>query len=123
MTKKFLIHFGILIASGILIIVLLKRGVPQAILTATGDQFAPDDSMPSEGLANTTAINQVPGVNQTYNLPNAPTVQQPSADATYLTPDQVEATLAPQASQQVNNILSVGADYAEFVPTSQTLEG
>ena len=122
MNKKFLIHFGILIASGILIIFLLKRGIPQTVLTAVGDEF-PTPGNPSEGLANTTVQNQEPGVNQTYNLPNTPTAQQPSSDAQYLTPDQLDATLAPQVPQQVNNILSVGADYAEFVPTSQAQEG
>jgi len=114
------IHFVLLIVSGVLIIILLKRGIPGFAAEIAGDSEK-DETTPGPGYS-AEVVNETPGVNQTYNLPNPPTVNEPDANADYLSPVQLEAALAPQAESTVQNVLSVGADYSEFVPASQAYD-
>lgn len=115
-------HIGLLLAAGLVVIYLLYKGVPQKVLSQIGDDEL-NPSSPAEGQANTSVVNTTPGVNQTYNVPNPPQAAPPSSDAEYLTSAQVELQLQPQTGVQLENIQSVGADFSEFVPTSQLLEG
>lgn len=116
-------HVGLLIAAGILAIYLLHRGIPQKFFAATGDGEPSSAPNPPGGLANATVQNEVPGANQTYNLPNTPDAQPAGSSAEYLAPGQVELVLAPAAQSSLQNTFSVGADYAEFIPAPNSLQG
>lgn len=120
--KKFW-HIGLLLSAGVLVIILLQRsGYGLKVSAAVGDNES-DPQPPAEGVVNASVVNTSPGVNQTYNIPNPPMAGEVSSDASYLTPAQLEASLSTQSNSVVQNILSVGADYSEFVPTSEALQG
>lgn len=113
--KELIFQFAFTVAAGIFAIYLWKAGIPGKISAAIGDNEQ-DETSPIPAAPATDVVNEVPGANQTYNLPNQPVVTQPASDADYLSQDQVNAALAPQAQSTIQNVLSVGADYSEFVP-------
>jgi hypothetical protein len=121
-TKELIWQFVFLTLSGVFAIYLYNAGIPGNVSAALGDAEG-DEVPPATTTAIDPVVNTTPGVNQTYNIPNQPTVQQPSSDADYLSADQVNAQLAPQADSVVQNVLSVGAQYSEFVPANESLEG